>query len=227
LLQKHEILHVDAQVCGRIRHFKRATDPVSGAEKAFGFAEFESAEGVLNAVRVLHDMSLFNENLVVKVDSKTQAYLDRYQQAKRAHLKTLGTEITPEKEQREKNLMELHARQILNEQLDRRQMLIARMPRPGHADGRRATPEPEDIQPDKPLIPEQIADMDDAAVHKELDRLRYEQEKRGRKLASQPPSVPHTSSSGRANHHRRMQNINETTTFVTKCSRGFSILLRL
>lgn len=53
------------QLCGGIKSWKRAQDPTTGSPKGFGFCEFESAEGVLRALRLLNKYSLEGQELVV------------------------------------------------------------------------------------------------------------------------------------------------------------------
>ena len=132
------------QSCGKIKYFRRTIDPVTGFDKPFGFCEYESPDSVPHAVRVLNGLPLFNETLLVKVDSKTQAYAERYAEAKRAHHKAIGQPISRDDEQRESERCELTARRVIQAQLDRLEHIRARVPKPGHPDGRRATPEPDD-----------------------------------------------------------------------------------
>jgi hypothetical protein len=160
-------------------------DPVTGAEKTFGFVEFESAEGAWNCVRMLNDFPLFAERLLVKVDSKTQAYLDRWLAAKRAHSKAQGVESSEVIERRSAERLELSARRVLDEHFKHRETLVARMPRAGHADGRRATPEPEEIEQAMQWgVPPKILELADDAVARELEQLRVSQERRGQRLST-------------------------------------------
>ena len=187
------------QTCGKIKFFKRATDPVSGTEKSFGFCEFEQPEGVLRAIAALNGLPVFNEQLLVKVDSKTQAYLERYQAAK---LAARGSDApSAEAEANEQRRFDLLARRVLDAQLDRRENLRARMPKPGHCDGRRATPE---LDNEFALDQPSMAAMSDDDVRVELERLRASQEARGRKLsASAPPPSNSSSSSSSSSSSRR------------------------
>lgn len=84
----------------------------------FGFCEFASPEGALLAVKVLNGIQLHENELLVKVDAKTQSYLDQYAQ---------GMAINQELEER----VELHARRILADLIEMRNKLILRMPRAG------------------------------------------------------------------------------------------------
>lgn len=58
-------ISVFMQLCGGIKSWKRAQDPTTGSPKGFGFCEFESAEGVLRALRLLNKYSLEGQELVV------------------------------------------------------------------------------------------------------------------------------------------------------------------
>lgn len=53
------------QLCGPVKSWKRAQDPSNGKPKGFGFCEFESAEGVLRATRLLNKLSIDGQELVV------------------------------------------------------------------------------------------------------------------------------------------------------------------
>ena len=50
---------------GRVRSWKRVVDP-AGAPKAFGFCEFEDAESVLRALRLLPKLPLHGKALLVR-----------------------------------------------------------------------------------------------------------------------------------------------------------------
>lgn len=53
------------QLCGSVKSWKRAQDPSNGKPKGFGFCEFESAEGILRATRLLNKLSIDGQELVV------------------------------------------------------------------------------------------------------------------------------------------------------------------
>jgi len=53
------------KLCGPVKSWKRAQDPSDGTPRRFGFCEFESAEGVLRALRLLTKCSVDGEELVV------------------------------------------------------------------------------------------------------------------------------------------------------------------
>ena len=55
------------QLCGSVKSWKRAQDPSNGKPKGFGFCEFESAEGILRATRLLNKLSIDGQELVVCV----------------------------------------------------------------------------------------------------------------------------------------------------------------
>lgn len=54
-----------AKLCGPVRSWKRAQDPTNGSLKGFGFCEFESAEGVLRALRLLNKLNIDGQELMV------------------------------------------------------------------------------------------------------------------------------------------------------------------
>ncbi|KAK3041781.1 hypothetical protein RJ639_000297 [Escallonia herrerae] len=84
------------QLCGPVKSWKRYQDPVSGALKSFGFCEFDSAEGVLRALRLLTKLNIDAQDLVLKVNEATTDYLKRYVEKKRENsrnLKATETEV--------------------------------------------------------------------------------------------------------------------------------------
>lgn len=70
------------ELCGPIKSWKRAQDPTNGTPKGFGFCEFESAEGVLRALRLLNKFSLEGQELVLNVNQATREYLERFVEKK-------------------------------------------------------------------------------------------------------------------------------------------------
>lgn len=48
-----------------MKNLKRAQDPSDGTPKGFGFCEFESAEGVLRALRLLSKLNIDGQELMV------------------------------------------------------------------------------------------------------------------------------------------------------------------
>jgi RNA-binding protein 25 len=56
--------------------WKRSTDPETGAQKRFGFADFASPDGVLRALRVLRERPLAGSELLLNVSQATQKFLD-------------------------------------------------------------------------------------------------------------------------------------------------------
>eukprot|EP00246_Nothoceros_aenigmaticus_P002944 TRINITY_DN13879_c0_g2_i1.p1 TRINITY_DN13879_c0_g2~~TRINITY_DN13879_c0_g2_i1.p1 ORF type:complete len:826 (-),score=228.59 TRINITY_DN13879_c0_g2_i1:352-2829(-) len=87
------------EFCGAIRSWKRAQDPTSGSSKGFGFCEFESAEGVLRAGRLLNKFSLDGQELVLNVNQATREYLERYVSKKRERQRILREEALAEQEE--------------------------------------------------------------------------------------------------------------------------------
>ncbi|XP_024365355.1 RNA-binding motif protein 25 isoform X3 [Physcomitrium patens] len=73
-----DFLRATLELCGGIKSWKRAQDPTTGSPKGFGFCEFESAEGVLRALRLLNKYSLDGQELVLNVNQATREYLERY-----------------------------------------------------------------------------------------------------------------------------------------------------
>ncbi|XP_057528779.1 RNA-binding motif protein 25 isoform X1 [Amaranthus tricolor] len=78
------------ELCGPIKSWKRAQDPSDGTPRRFGFCEFESAEGVLRALRLLSKCNVDGEELVLNVNQATREYLERYVQKKKENLNKPG-----------------------------------------------------------------------------------------------------------------------------------------
>jgi len=53
------------KLCGPVKSWKRAQDPTDGSPKGFGFCEFEAAEGILRALRLLTKLNIDGQDLVV------------------------------------------------------------------------------------------------------------------------------------------------------------------
>ncbi|XP_024023897.1 RNA-binding protein 25 isoform X2 [Morus notabilis] len=84
------------QFCGPVKAWKRAQDPTDGTPRGFGFCEFESAEGVLRALRLLSKFSIDGQELVLNVNQATRDYLERYVEKKTENSKKLkATEASP------------------------------------------------------------------------------------------------------------------------------------
>lgn len=58
------------KLCGPVKSWKRPQDP-AGTLKGFGFCEFESAEGVLRALRLLNKLSVDGQELMVMSHSSS------------------------------------------------------------------------------------------------------------------------------------------------------------
>ncbi|XP_042048982.1 RNA-binding protein 25-like isoform X2 [Salvia splendens] len=69
------------QLCGPVKNWKRPQDP-TGTLKGFGFCEFESAEGVLRALRLLNKLRVDGQELMLNVNQTTRKYLERYVEKK-------------------------------------------------------------------------------------------------------------------------------------------------
>ncbi|CAM6100095.1 unnamed protein product [Calypogeia fissa] len=84
-----DFLRALLELCGDIKSWKRAQDPTTGSPKGFGFCEFESAEGVLRALRILNKYNLEGQELVLNVNQATREYLERYVAKKKEREKFL------------------------------------------------------------------------------------------------------------------------------------------
>ncbi|CAD6245050.1 unnamed protein product [Miscanthus lutarioriparius] len=81
------------RLCGPIKSWKRAQDPSDGKPKGFGFCEFESAEGILCATRLLNKLSIDGQELVININDATKDYLKKHvEEKKRAQEKAKETE---------------------------------------------------------------------------------------------------------------------------------------
>lgn len=59
------ILFYFLKLCGNIKSWKRPQDLSSGTPKSFGFYEFDTAEGVLRALRLLTKLNIDGQELMV------------------------------------------------------------------------------------------------------------------------------------------------------------------
>eukprot|EP00005_Dracoamoeba_jomungandri_P008783 CAMPEP_0174275112 /NCGR_PEP_ID=MMETSP0439-20130205/59651_1 /TAXON_ID=0 /ORGANISM="Stereomyxa ramosa, Strain Chinc5" /LENGTH=587 /DNA_ID=CAMNT_0015367191 /DNA_START=8 /DNA_END=1771 /DNA_ORIENTATION=+ len=100
-----DFLHVVLQQCGSVTSWKRVTG-LNNTQRAFGFCEYESAEGVLTALRILNGYVIDGDKLLLKVDDKTQSYLDGYEKVR----KTNQTEGEDEKTKREEEDKKIKAK---------------------------------------------------------------------------------------------------------------------
>ncbi|XP_059656054.1 RNA-binding motif protein 25 isoform X2 [Cornus florida] len=80
------------QLCGPVKNWKRAQDPTNGTPKGFGFCEFDSAEGVLRALRLLSKLNVDGLELVLNVNQATREFLESYVEKKKENSKKLKTE---------------------------------------------------------------------------------------------------------------------------------------
>ncbi|KIY94795.1 RNA-binding protein 25 [Monoraphidium neglectum] len=74
-----EIIRRLLEACGRVINWKPTLDPLTQAPKGFGFCEFEEAEGVLRAIRLLNGVKLDGQELMLKSNTATQKYLEAYE----------------------------------------------------------------------------------------------------------------------------------------------------
>lgn len=88
------------QLCGPVKSWKRAQNPSDGTPRTFGFCEFESAEGVLRALRLLTKLNIDGQELVLKGTQATRDYLKRYVEKKAENSKKLKeTQVSETKEE--------------------------------------------------------------------------------------------------------------------------------
>ncbi|KAG1326967.1 RNA-binding protein 25 [Cocos nucifera] len=88
----NEFLLSVLRLCGPVKNLKRAQDPSDGTPKGFGFCEFESAEGVLRALRLLSKLNIDGQELMLKVTEATRKYLELYVEKKTEREKLKETE---------------------------------------------------------------------------------------------------------------------------------------
>ncbi|XP_042449504.1 RNA-binding protein 25-like isoform X2 [Zingiber officinale] len=79
---ENEFLLSILTLCGPVKSWKRAQDPSDGTLKAFGFCEFESAEGVLRSLRLLSKLNIDGQELMLNINQGTREYLERYVEKK-------------------------------------------------------------------------------------------------------------------------------------------------
>ncbi|EOA33517.1 hypothetical protein CARUB_v10019840mg [Capsella rubella] len=70
------------EFCGHVKGCLRAEDPTTKKPKGFGFYEFESAEGILRAIRLLTKRTIDGQELLVNVNQATKEYLLKYVEKK-------------------------------------------------------------------------------------------------------------------------------------------------
>lgn len=74
------IIQTLLEACGEVKSWKRAEDPETQQPKGFGFCEFEDAEGVLRAIRLLNNLPIDSQKLLVRSNTATAKYIEAYQQ---------------------------------------------------------------------------------------------------------------------------------------------------
>ncbi|XP_022886166.1 RNA-binding protein 25 isoform X1 [Olea europaea var. sylvestris] len=90
------------QLCGPVKSWKRPQDPTDGTLKGYGFCEFESAEGVLRALRLLNKLSVDGQELMLNVNQATREYLKQYVEKKAESSKIINeSEIEGAKKEEE------------------------------------------------------------------------------------------------------------------------------
>lgn len=64
--------------CGHVSHWRRVKDAVSGDLKAFGFCTYSDRASAIRAIKILNGFPLDGQELLLKVDEKTQMALSEY-----------------------------------------------------------------------------------------------------------------------------------------------------
>ena len=77
-----DVIKTLLEACGPVKSWKPMQDPETNKSKGFGFCEYETAEGVLRALRLLHNLSVDGQELLLKCNTATQRYIDDYQAVK-------------------------------------------------------------------------------------------------------------------------------------------------
>ncbi len=78
-----ELMERLLRCCGNMVLWKRSTD-ASGEPKAFGFAEYDSIEGIFAALKILNNLPLLENRLLVKADEKTTQFVNDWKDLKKA-----------------------------------------------------------------------------------------------------------------------------------------------
>ncbi|XP_078443020.1 splicing factor PWI domain-containing protein / RNA recognition motif (RRM)-containing protein [Wolffia australiana] len=89
---ENDFLESVLRLCGPVKSWKRAENPSDGSFRGFGFCEFESAEGVLRALRLLNKLNMDGQELVLNVNQATREYLERYVEKKKEREKLKESE---------------------------------------------------------------------------------------------------------------------------------------
>eukprot|EP01080_Neovahlkampfia_damariscottae_P009702 gene9702-1907_t len=66
------------EVCGSVDSWQRVKDPISGVFKTYGFCMYQSADGAIKALRNLNGLDINGDQLLVKAQQDTEAYLREY-----------------------------------------------------------------------------------------------------------------------------------------------------
>lgn len=95
-----DVIKTLLESCGPVKSWKPMQDPETNKSKGFGFCEYETAEGVLRALRLLHNLSLDGQELLLKCNTATQRYIDDYQANKKreAERKKAATKQSADKD---------------------------------------------------------------------------------------------------------------------------------
>ena len=90
-----ETIQTLLEACGPVKSWKPMQDPETNKSKGFGFCEYQDAEGVLRALRLLHNLALDGQELLLKCNTATQRYIDDYQANKQRQAEQKKQETKP------------------------------------------------------------------------------------------------------------------------------------
>ena len=78
----NKVIKALLDACGTVKSWKRVEDTETGKPKPFGFCEYEDAEGVSMALSSLNELALDGQELLLKPNSSTQAYIEDHKARK-------------------------------------------------------------------------------------------------------------------------------------------------
>lgn len=73
------------EACGEVKAWKPVLDIASGKHKGFGFCTFETANGAVTALHVLNNLKVGGQELLLKPNKATEAYLNWHKAQQQEH----------------------------------------------------------------------------------------------------------------------------------------------